>query len=139
MPKNIFSESSAELATILGHDGVFEGKITVKHSIRIDGFLQGDVNTTETLTIGKEGVIEGNVSAKNLIAGGRIKGTVLIAEKTVLETTSNLEGSLKTGKLVIEEGAVLQGSTDMTPPSQPKGHGRILEAKSSVSTEEVQQ
>lgn len=133
MSKNRINESSSELATILGHDGVFEGRITVKHSIRIDGVLKGDLQTTETLTVGKEGSVDGNINAKNLICGGKIKGTVFVAEKTILESSSHLEGDLKTGKLVIEEDAVLQGSTDMSP--QSKSHSRVLEPKNQENSE----
>jgi len=127
------SDSGAELATILGHEGIFEGKISVKHSIRIDGSLKGELTTTESLTVGREGVIEGNVNAKHLISGGRIKGTVVVSGKTVLEETSELAGDLKTSKLVIEEGAVLQGKTDMSPPVL-KSAGVVLEKRGNKAT-----
>ncbi len=126
-------DSSAELATILGHEGIFEGKVSVKHSVRVDGKLKGELSSTESLTVGREGFIEGNVTAKHLICGGRIRGTVIISGRTLLEETSELIGDLKTSKLVIEEGAILQGKTDMTP-AQLKGSTVILERKGSKPT-----
>ena len=119
-----------ELATILGKDGSFDGKLNVKHSIRVDGNLTGELHTTETLTVGKEGVIDGIVSAKNLIIGGKIKGSVTVSARTTLESTSTLEGELKTGKLVIEEGAALHGTTDMGAGAKPTANsGKIFEKK----------
>ena len=127
MAKYRDNDGSTELATIIGHDGLFEGNLTVKHSIRIDGMLKGDLNTTESLTIGKDGKVDGNITAKHLIVGGRIKGVVTVTGKTTLESTSTLEGELKTGKLIIEEGAALNGSTTMD--NAPANHGRILPKK----------
>jgi len=85
------------------------------------------LRTTETVTIGKDGTVEGNIAAKHLIVGGKIKGTVLVSGKTTLESTSTLEGELKTGKLVIEEGASLNGSTSMG--NSTLGQGRVLPKK----------
>ena len=127
MAKYRNNDGTNELATIIGHDGLLEGNLTVKHSIRIDGTLKGDLKTTETVTIGKDGKVEGNISAKHLIVGGRIKGSVTVTGKTTLESTSVLEGELRTGKLVIEEGAVLNGSTSMG--NSPAGQGRVLPKK----------
>ncbi|MBC8277798.1 MAG: polymer-forming cytoskeletal protein [FCB group bacterium] len=121
------NDGTTELATIIGHDGLLEGNLTVKHSIRIDGTLKGDLKTTETVTIGKDGNVDGNISAKHLIVGGKIKGFITVNGKTTLESTSTLEGELKTGKLVIEEGAALNGSTTMG--NAPANHGRILPKK----------
>ena len=127
MAKYRNNDGTNELATIIGHDGILEGNLTVKHSIRIDGTLKGDLKTTETVTIGKDGAVEGNITAKHLIVGGKIKGTVSVSGKTTLESTSTLECELKTGKLVIEEGASLNGSTSMS--NAPVSHGRILPKK----------
>lgn len=132
MAKNRYNDNNggSELATILGRDGSFNGKLTVKHSIRVDGNLNGELHTSETLTVGKEGLIEGIVTAKNLIIGGKIKGTVTVTGKTTLESTSTLEGELKTGKLVIEESATLHGTTDMSASAKPTaGSGKIFAKK----------
>jgi cytoskeletal protein CcmA (bactofilin family) len=116
MGKFQITPSSDELATIIGHEAVVEGKISVKHSIRVDGRLKGDLNSTETVTIGTQGEVEGNIQAKNLIVGGKIQGNITVSGKVTLETTSALQGDLRTAKLVIEEGAIMNGLTSMSEP-----------------------
>lgn len=107
------SEKTGELSTILGKGSVFEGKLNVEHTLRIDGKFTGDINTTDTLIVGKEGNINGNVEAKMLIVGGKLSGTAKIKEKIVLETKSEFHGDMKTTRLVIDEGAIFDGRCSM--------------------------
>ncbi len=106
-------EKPGELNTILGKGAYFEGVITVEHSLRVDGKVKGDVKTSDTLVVGKEGEIEGNVKAKNLVVGGKLNGIVEADGKTVLESRSEFHGEMKTRKLVIDEGATFDGKCSM--------------------------
>ena len=112
------NEKTGELSTILGKGSVFEGKLNVEHTLRVDGKFTGDIVTTDTLIIGKEGNINGNVDAKMLIVGGKISGTAKIKDKIVLETKSEFRGEMKTTKLVIDEGAVFDGRCSMKTGSE---------------------
>ena len=106
-------EKPGELNTILGKGAYFEGVISVEHSLRVDGRIKGDVKTSDTLVVGKEGEIEGNLKAKNLVVGGKLSGIVDIDGKTVLESRSEFHGEMKTRKLVIDEGATFDGKCSM--------------------------
>jgi cytoskeletal protein CcmA (bactofilin family) len=115
------SEKSGELSTILGKGSVFEGKLNVEHTLRIDGKFTGDINTTDTLIVGKEGSVDGNVEAKMLIVGGKLSGTAKIKDKIVLETKSEFQGEMKTTRLVIDEGATFDGRCSMRHASEAAG------------------
>ena len=52
------------LYTILGEGTVFEGTISVPHSLRIDGSFKGKIHTTEIITIGNTGIVEADIVAK---------------------------------------------------------------------------
>ena len=108
------TDKPGELGTILGKGAVVDGNIKVEHSLRVDGKVVGDVTSGDTLIVGAEGEIKGNVKVKNLVLGGRITGSVLSPGRTVLEARSELRGELKTGKLVIDEGAVFDGKCSMS-------------------------
>ncbi len=107
-------EKSGDLNTIIGKGSVVEGSVKVQSSLRVDGRIKGQVSTTDSLVIGKEGEIEGEVRVKHAIVGGRIKGKIFASGKVVLEAKSAFHGELKTSKLVIEEGAVFEGVCSMT-------------------------
>ena len=114
-----------ELSTILGPDANFEGKLTVKQSMRVDGQIKGELSSSETVTIGSSGSVEGDISAKDVIVGGKVTGRLTVQGKTVLEKTSTLNGDLKTTRLVVEEGAVFNGNSDMgdSKPLAPQHSG----------------
>lgn len=105
-------KSSTEL-NFLGAGTRLEGTINSDNSVRVDGTIKGKLICKNTLTVGLNGEIEGEVEAKNAIVGGKIKGKVKISEKLVLESKSILIGELKASKLIIDEGAVFEGSSDM--------------------------
>jgi cytoskeletal protein CcmA (bactofilin family) len=106
---------SAEL-NFIGKGTFVEGNISTESSIRIDGKIKGSLICKNTLTIGDSGEIEGDVEATNAIVGGKIKGKVIIKEKLVLEAKSSLHGELKAKKLIIDEGAVFDGTSSMGTP-----------------------
>jgi cytoskeletal protein CcmA (bactofilin family) len=120
-------DKSGDLNTIIGKGSVVEGTVKVQSSLRVDGRIKGQVSTTDSLVIGKEGEIEGEVRVKHAIVGGRIKGKIFASGKVVLESKSAFHGELKTSKLVIEEGAVFEGVCSMTDDGKmlalPEGAG----------------
>ncbi len=106
--------------SILSHDVNVEGKITSNGNVRIDGKVVGDVVVKGNLTIGETANIEGNVSARNILNGGKVKGTLNAEEKVTLESTSVLEGDLYAATLVINEGARFEGKSSMTKSENAK-------------------
>ena len=124
LKENGIESSSTEL-NFLGGGTVVEGTVKANNSVRVDGRIKGKLICKNTLTIGVNGEIEGDVEAKNAIVGGKIKGKIKVTEKLVLEAKSVLIGDLKASKLLIDEGAVFEGTSDMgkkepaVPESKP--------------------
>ena len=67
-------DKSGDLNTIIGKGSIVEGTVKVQSSLRVDGRIKGQVSTTDSLVIGKEGEIEGEIRVKHAIVGGRITG-----------------------------------------------------------------
>ncbi len=121
LKENTVESSSTEL-NFLGGGTVVEGTVKANNSVRVDGKIKGKMICKNTLTIGVNGEIEGDVEAKNAIVGGKIKGKIKVTEKLVLESKSVLIGDLKASKLLIDEGAVFEGTSDMgkKEPGEPE-------------------
>ncbi len=120
-----FDRSGADLNTIVGKGTYFEGALKVQSSIRVDGKLKGRLTTGESLVVGKEGEIDGEVAVKNAIIGGKVRGKIHASGRIVLEEKSLFHGELKTAKLVINEGAVFEGVCSMgqSDGKAPFGNG----------------
>jgi len=114
LAKSIGNRSgSGELSTIIGPDAKLEGRLDVRHSVRIDGLIKGELVSTELVTIGLGGGIEGDITAQDVIVGGKVRGRIVCQGKVTLEETAVLSGDLKTMRLVVEEGAVFNGLSEM--------------------------
>lgn len=101
------------LNTIIGKGSTFEGTLNVMHSLRIDGIIRGKVKTTETITIGREGMLEGEIDAKSAMISGKVVGNVKVIEKVELESSASLHGDIVSRQLVINEGAFFYGNCEM--------------------------
>ncbi|HNR66875.1 MAG TPA: polymer-forming cytoskeletal protein [bacterium] len=107
------TEKTGELNTLLGKGSIFEGNIKVEHGLRVDGQVVGDIVTSDTLVIGKDGSVKGNVKARNLVLGGTISGTAQVSGKIVLESKAVFRGEMNTARLIIDEGALFEGKCSM--------------------------
>ncbi len=105
---------SGELNTIIGRGSVIEGTVTVQSSLRVDGKIIGTVNVADSLIVGKDGEIEGEVRVKNAVIGGKVKNKIIASGKVVLEAKSIVYGEIKTSRLVIDEGAIFEGRCMMS-------------------------
>lgn len=112
------TETASEL-NLIATGTVFEGKLRTPGSIRIDGRIVGEITATQNVSIGSGGDIDGNVSAKNVTIGGKIKGTVVAQEKLVFESKAVVRGDIHAAKLVIDEGALFDGKCVMSPEAKP--------------------
>lgn len=109
---------SSEL-TLIAANTTFEGKIKTEGSIRIDGKFIGDVSAKANAAVGLTGTLEGTLSARNVNVAGRISGTIIAAEKLVLEGKSVMQGDIRAAKLVVDEGAMFDGKCDMKQSMSP--------------------
>ncbi|MBI3006454.1 MAG: polymer-forming cytoskeletal protein [Ignavibacteriales bacterium] len=107
----------AKEINILGAGTVVEGKIRGQGSFRIDGKLIGDISASEDLAVGVTGEIEGNVTAKNVTVGGKIRGSITAQEKVVFESKSVVRGDIRASKFIIDEGSIFDGRVSMAEKS----------------------
>ena len=109
-----------ELNTIVGKGSKINGDMRVQNSLRIDGNVIGNIDTTDTIVVGKEGIVEGKVKAKHVLLAGVVKGNVMASGKVFLESTASVFGDVKASKLVVDEGAVFDGKCIMKEDSVEK-------------------
>ena len=99
--------------TLLAKGVVLKGEIHVEGTVRIDGRLDGDIQTKGQVIIGEDGLVQGTITAGTVVSSGRIKAKVMANERVQLMKTATLIGEVLTPVLLMEEGAKLQGMTDM--------------------------
>lgn len=99
--------------TLVGPDAVFKGTFNSKNSIRIDGEVHGNVNCEDGVVVGAKGLVRGNVTARSIVVGGKVKGNVTASMRLELEKGAFIEGDLSTPVLLVDEGASFEGNCHM--------------------------
>ncbi len=108
----MFSKSERKVDALIGPSSVFKGNAQVKGTLRVDGVLEGDIET-DWLVLGEKGLIKGNVSAKSALIGGRVDGNIRASENLEIERKGQVSGDIHTAKLSVHEGGCINGRTNM--------------------------
>ena len=105
---------AANLSAFIDQGSEFEGKLSFKDTVRIDGCFRGEITSQNTLVVGETGEIMATVRSRNVIVSGNVTGNVFATEKIVLHKSARVEGDIEAGSVAIEEGAVLNGKITMS-------------------------
>ena len=106
------SETSG-VVNLIGVGTTILGDITSSGDIRVDGTLNGSINTKGKVVVGSTGIVEGDVVCQNADISGELKAKISVSELLVLKSTAKLDGDIITNKLAIEPGATFSGSCSM--------------------------
>ena len=108
----MFGRSATKLETVLGADSTVKGEMVVRGTIRIDGYLEGDIRA-DWVIVGETGRIRGNVKTRSMVVGGRVDGNIEGSEIVELKDKAQVVGEICTAKLSISEGAMFEGQSSM--------------------------
>jgi cytoskeletal protein CcmA (bactofilin family) len=99
---------------VIGPKIKFKGELTGEEDLLIMGSVEGSVDLKGNhLTIGSEGVIKANVSARAITVEGRVEGDIVATERIAIKSSSQVKGNLKAERVTLEDGAKFRGSIDM--------------------------
>lgn len=99
----------------IGKSIVFKGDLTGDEDLQVEGQVEGGIQlANHVLTIGQSGRANAQLYAKSVVVIGHVTGNITATERVVLEASASVEGDIHTPKLVIAEGAVLNGAVEMT-------------------------
>ena len=132
----------------IGKSLKLKGEISGNEDLYIDGEVEGTVELEQNnLTVGPNGKVQADVTARSITILGRVQGNVRAGERIEIRKTGSLEGDLVTARIVIEDGAVFRGSIDIikagaaqpasrtptTPAAQPQA-GSTAKAAPRITT-----
>jgi len=95
----------------------FEGLVAFRHAdpVRVDGELRGAVVGAGLLEIGESARVEGRIEVAQLRVAGAVEGRVRARERAELLPTARVNGELRTPRLTLAEGCLLQGRCQTGP------------------------
>lgn len=101
------------LDTLIGNGTIFEGSLTSKESICIEGTVRGKVVCEGSVIVGEKGRVDADIFADTVLLGGEVNGNIVSKTKLEITTSGKLKGDIKTGSLIIAEGVAFEGKCQM--------------------------
>jgi cytoskeletal protein CcmA (bactofilin family) len=109
--KNVEIES--KLPNMIGPGTKIIGNIETNGDIRIDGNIEGNINSKGKVVVGNNGFVKGEIICNNAEISGSLNGKMSVTELLSLKASSKVNGDIKSGKLSIEPGALFSGTCSM--------------------------
>jgi cytoskeletal protein CcmA (bactofilin family) len=104
---------SMEQATI-GRTLVIKGEVSGTEALYIDGRVEGKVSLPgNRVTVGRNGHVAANISAKELVIMGKVQGNVECADRLDIRSEGSLTGDVITHRISVEDGAMLRGGVEV--------------------------
>ena len=114
--------TSSSSKNVLASDVDIKGTLKFENEMIFDGKLEGEiVSEAGSLTLGKNADVHGELKTKSIVVYGTVTGNISVVERCELKSTSQLTGDLKAMRIVIEEGAIFVGRSEVTPKTDRAG------------------
>ena len=93
------------------------GKLNFETAARIDGQVDGEINSKDSLTIGESAVVAAQIKADSVIVAGKVSGDIIAVHRIEIRPSAKVLGNITAPTLVINEGALFEGHCAMAPES----------------------
>lgn len=110
-----YEESSATNHIVQGTE--INGDLISDSNVLLDGEMNGNISCSGKVIIGSTGKIKGNLVCVHAEIQGSVEGEVTVEGLLTLTSTARIQGDIQTSKLVIQEGAIFEGSCVMKSPT----------------------
>lgn len=92
----------------------WKGSLKVEDSARIDGVFSGEIDAKGTVHVSEGAEVDAKIHAAYVVISGSFKGEIRAERKAELMPTSRVSGEVMAKALSIHEGAILDGTVQMT-------------------------
>lgn len=106
---------AAPRASVLGPTLRFRGELSAQEDLIVQGTVEGSITHTQSLTIGTDGSMKGDIRARVIVIEGKVEGDLYATESVSIRGTAKVKGNVFAPRVGITEGAFFQGQVEMQP------------------------
>ena len=125
MKQNKLLPTQEKFDTLIGATTEIYGRLVLLDSVRIDGKVVGNIETTKenkvTVAIGPTGEVSGDVTAHRVMVAGKVEGNIYASERVEFHKDSVVHGDISYGSIAVEHGARLLGLVIQNPANANAG------------------
>lgn len=104
---------SHSIENMIGKSACVRGDLEADGAFRIDGTVEGKVQSKSAVVIGDGGVVRGDVFASDVVVAGKVQGNVSCTGHLEIVATGLIEGDIEAKSVRIETGGVFRGTSRM--------------------------
>jgi cytoskeletal protein CcmA (bactofilin family) len=125
---------------VLGRTLHFKGELSAEEDFILQGKIEGSINHTQSVTIGVDGSVLGNIHARRITIDGTVEGDLHASESVSVHETARLTGNIFAPRVGIVEGAFFNGRVEMVASAAKQGDKRETDAHPGIplSAEETE-
>lgn len=113
---------SGEAAAVIGKSVQIRGEVKGSEDLLVEGVVEGTIALSDSrLSIGAHARVQANISARDVMLQGTLKGNIDATGRVDLRAGSNMTGDIHAGRLSIEENAVFSGKVELNSPGTERG------------------
>lgn len=102
----------------IGSSVVIKGELSGSEDLYVDGRVEGSIELRgNNLTVGPNGDVKANVSAKTVIVQGKLDGKISASDRIEFRKSAIITGDVIAQRIAIEDGAYFQGKVDIQKES----------------------
>ena len=106
---------TAAKVSVLGPTLRFRGELSAQEDLIIQGSVEGSITHTQSLTVGTDGTMKGDIRARVIVIDGKVEGDMYATESVNIRATAKVKGNVFAPRVGINEGAFFQGQIEMQP------------------------
>jgi len=130
---NTKNGTQAPSLNIISEGTKVKGNINSQNDLRISGHIEGEAVSKGKMILSATGKIVGNVKAADADIAGKMEGELRVSNKLILRKDAIVDGDIYTKKLLVEEGAQINGACRMG--SSDKGLSQTSDSDYEKQTE----
>ncbi len=100
-------------STVLGNETSFQGTMKFKDSLKIDGFFEGQIESSGALYIEEGAEVRAEIKARTIVVSGKVIGNIEATEKLEMLSSGEIYGNIRTPNLKVAEGVEFDGECHM--------------------------
>jgi cytoskeletal protein CcmA (bactofilin family) len=101
------------IENVLGRSCTLRGDLSAEGAFRIDGTVEGSVESQGAIVLGESGVIRGGVRGTDVVVAGTVIGDVACSGHLEILAKGRIEGDISARSMRIETGGVFRGTSSM--------------------------
>ena len=126
------------LSGFVGGGTVVTGEANFKAMMRVDGHLSGRVSSSSgTLIVGANGKVDANIEVAVAVIHGTINGDIIATQRLELGRAAKVNGNIQTPSLIIEQGAVFEGTCKMVQMTQAADKAKSVRKDEPLDTSKM--